>query len=389
MTKTFDALVCGGSLAGSAAALVLARQGRSVAVLDRAVFPRPKLCGGLLTWKTVRLLETLFGETPASLAEAGAVNHASDRYVIRTPNQLLAEGALSFPFHFSDRAVLDALLLGHARRAGAEVFEGAEVATCDPRNGEATLKTGETFRGRFLIGADGANPVVRKSFPNYDRDRWRELTAPTIEIQLDADRLPRVVEHPELYIGQLEAGYGWVFPNPGKAVLGICGLRRGNVNFSRLFREYLEILEIDPNTVSERRGHPLPYGNYLEEPVCGATLLAGDAGGFVEPLFGEGIFFALCTGRYAGEAVAAALAGGTDPGPRYVDRLHRYVLPELRGSDRLRWTLFRSMGLFGPRPLSWFVKLLGGPLGDMVHGKRSYARLRKKTWDFPTPARPA
>lgn len=389
MTKLFDALVCGGSLAGSAAALTLARQGRSVAVLDRATFPRPKLCGGLLTWKSTGLLEFLFGETPHSLAEAGAVNHASSRYVIRTPDRLLAEGTLSHPFHFADRTALDALLLGHARSAGAEIFEGAEVAACDPRTGEVALKTGETFRGRFLIGADGANSVVRNSFPDIDRETWRALTAPAIEIKLPADRFPRAVEHPELYIGQLEAGYGWVFPNRDGVVLGICGLRRGNVNFSNLFREYLEILGVDPETVSERRGHPLPYGNYLENPVCGATLLAGDAGGFVEPLFGEGIFFALCTGRYAGEAVAAALNDGTDPGPAYVERLRRFVLPELKGADRLRWTLFRSVGLFGPRALSGFVRLLGGPLGDMVHGKRSYARLRKKTWDFPPPSRPA
>jgi geranylgeranyl reductase family protein len=384
MNKTFDTIVCGGSLAGSAAALTLARQGRSVAVLDKATFPRTKLCGGLLTWKSVQLLDALFGETPRSLGEAGIVRDMADHYSIRTFSADLADGKLSYPFHFVDRTELDSRLLEHARRAGATIFENAEVAGCDPDSGEVLLKSGDTFRGKYVIGADGAHSVVRASFPEVDPHRMRRLTAATIEVKIPARDFPVPVNAPILYIGFLDAGYGWVFPNGVNVLLGICGLRDRDTHFAKLFRAYLDALGVAPDALSCQRGHPLPYGSYLHDPVHGRALLAGDAGGFVEPLFGEGIFFAMCTGMYAGQAVADALAGGNDACAAYTERLHRMILPELNGSDRLRWLLFRAMRWFGAGAIRRFITLGAGPLGDMVHGKRSYNWLRKKTWDFPT-----
>lgn len=384
MNKTYDTIVCGGSLAGSAAALTLARQGRTVAVFDKAAFPRSKLCGGLLTWKSVQILNALFGETPRSLDEAGILRHVSDRYSIRTFSADLADGKLSYPFHFIDRTALDARLLEHARRAGATVVEEAEVAGCNPDSGEVLLMNGETFRGKYVIGADGAHSVVRASFPEVDQRRMRRLTAATIEVKISARDFPVRVNAPILYIGFLDAGYGWVFPNGENVLLGICGLRDRDTHFAKLFRAYLDALGVAPAALSCQRGHPLPYGSYLHDPAHGRALLAGDAGGFVEPLFGEGIFYAMCTGMYAGRAVADALADGGDASAAYTERLHRMILPELNGSDRLRWCLFRAMRWFGAGVISRFIKLGAGPLGDMVHGKRSYNWLGKKTWDFPT-----
>jgi flavin-dependent dehydrogenase len=126
----------------------------------------------------------------------------------------------------------------------------------------------------------------------------------------------------------------------------------------------------------------LPYGNYLHDPVFGRALLAGDAGGFVEPLFGEGIFYALCTGMYAGEAVAKGFKTGNRPGPEYSRRLHHCVMPEIAASDRLRGVLFRGIKRVGPRGLGWIANALKTPLAEMVHGMRSYVWLRKKHWDF-------
>ncbi|MDD3312238.1 geranylgeranyl reductase family protein [Pseudodesulfovibrio sp.] len=381
MTQRYDAIICGGGPAGSAAALALARRGHAVAVLDRARFPRPKLCGGLLTWKTVRLLETALGETVDCLARAGAVIHRSDRYVIRTFDKPLAEGALPFPFHFVDRAAFDNHLLRKAEAEGASVIQGVEAASVDTEKGVVMAVDGRTWAGDWIIGADGANSVVRKAFAGVDRERMRRLMAPALEIALPAAEF-RPVACPELYVGFLDAGYGWVFPHGEAVVAGICGLRREKINFSAMFKEYLEFLGVDPAAVRPFRGHPLPYGNYLEEPVEGRALLAGDAAGLVEPLFGEGIFFSLCSGWYAGEAVAHGLARRGDPGPVYLRRLHRQILPELRASDRLRWLIFRAMRHTGPGSLGFFVNAAARPLAEMVHGMRSYAWLRRKRWDF-------
>ncbi len=351
-------------------------------MLDKAQFPRKKLCGGLLTWKSSKLLETVFGETSASLTDAGVINYASDRYAIRSYTKTLAEGTLPEAFHFVDRTDFDAHLLSYAEAHGAEVFQNAEVVSCDTQNGVVMTRGGQAFEGEFILGADGANSVVRKAFPNINRKRFNRLMAPTIEISLDPSDFPRAVEFPELYIGMLDAGYGWVFPNRNRVIVGICGLKRGKVNFTNVFREYLDFLKIDFETVPTLQGRPLPYGNYVNTPYHERALLAGDAGGFVEPLFGEGIFFALCTGLYAGEALIEGLAKRTVPGPIYSRRLHQQIMPELKGSDRLRWALFSAMKYAGSPSIGLFVNAAAPWLAEMVHGIRSYSMLRKKHWDF-------
>jgi len=384
-----DVIICGCGPAGSAAGLALARSGRSVLMLDKADFPRPKLCGGLLTWKTARLVETVFGETMADLTDAGIVTHASDRYAIRSARGVLAQGGLPHPFHFTDRSRFDARLLEHARLAGAETRTGTRVVACDPgqegaysRPARVTLADGTALEAARLIGADGANSVVRNSFPGMDKARFARFMAPAIEVALDPAALPEPVDCPQLHVGLMEAGYGWAFPAGESVLVGICGLRRNKVNFSNVFREFIDYLGIDPAVVPPLRGHPLPYGNALDDPTCGRALLAGDAGGFVEPLFGEGIFYALCTGLYAGQAVAQAMDTGQAAGPLYTDRLRRDILPELRWSDRLRWLLFRGMKLAGPRSLGLFVNSGPSRLAEMVHGLRSFAWLRRKRWGF-------
>jgi len=380
--KKYDVIICGCGPAGATAGATLARQGYSVAMLDRATFPRKKLCGGLLTWKAVKLLETAYGETVESLTDAGVINHASDYYSIRTFAKTLAEGELSYPFHFVDRTIFDAHLLDHARKAGANIFEGAKIVSCDAENGIVTLENGDQFIGQYVIGSDGANSVVRRSFPHYDRAKFKKFMAPALEISLPISAFPNPVKYPELIIGFLDAGYGWVFPNQDRVILGICGLNHKKINFSNQFREYLDFLEIDSDIIPEFHGHPLPYGNYLEDPVQGRVLLAGDAGGYVEPLFGEGIFFALCSGYYVGEAIAEAFAKKTHPGPIYTSRMHRQIIPEIKASDRLRWMLFRAMRYAGPFSIGMFVNSAATPLAEMVHGIRSYSWLRKKHWDF-------
>ncbi|QJB55759.1 geranylgeranyl reductase family protein [Pseudodesulfovibrio sp. zrk46] len=380
--KQYDVIICGGGPAGATAGTILAAKGHSVAILDKATFPRKKLCGGLLTWKSVKLLETAFGETPESLTDAGVINYASDQFSIRTYESSIANGGLPYPFHFVDRTPFDARLLENARNSGCDTFEDVKVEQVDTLSGVVKTSCEKEFHGKYILGADGANSVVRRAFPNYNRDRFKNFMAPALEISFPLDHFPRAVLHPELVIGFMDAGYGWVFPNQDRVVVGICGLRQEKVNFSDLFREYLEFLEIEQLHIPEFHGHPLPYGNYLENPVHGRALLAGDAGGFVEPLFGEGIFFALCSGYYAGHALAEALTKRTEPGPIYSSRMHTHLIPEIKASDRLRWVLFKSMSSAGPKSIDLFVNSLTTPLAEMVHGIRSYRWLRKKEWDF-------
>ena len=377
-----DVVIAGAGPAGSTAALVLARQGFSVLLLDKASFPRKKLCGGLLTWKAMRLLERLHGCPAQTLIEEGIVDTVTDGFALYYRGSLLSSGRFAYPFHLVKRPVFDNHLLTLAQKAGARILPDCEVLRCSP---EGTLSTNQgDFRGRYVIGADGVNSTVRKCF-RLPRARWNSNLAAAIEITVPRDAIPRITDHPELHAGILATGYGWVFPNQEGIVLGICGLRRRSENFRETFLDFLRRIDVsDPENLIHNhplKGHPIPYGNALDNPTLANTLLAGDAGGYADPLLGEGIFYALLTGWYAGEAVAEALKKNEEPGQTYRARISRYVMPEMRGANRLRWLLY-GLNILNPENLGRYFRLRGSTLAEMVHGMRSYNWGRKKQWDF-------
>lgn len=378
-----DVLIAGAGPAGSMAAWVLARQGFSVLIVDRAAFPRPKLCGGLLTWKSIRLLEHVHGLRPTDLIEAGVVDTVTDGFAMHYRERCLAQGRFAYPFHLLDRSAFDAFLLAQARAAGAKVVEQCAARDCNPAG---ALRTSHgPLSGRFIIGADGINSVIRQRC-GVDKTRWNKDLAAAIEISAPWADVPRRTDRPELFAGVLPAGYGWFFPNRDRAILGICGLPGHTRNFRQAFLDFLGVLGVDdPEGFVRRhplRGHPLPYGNALDRPWSGNTLLIGDAAGLADPLLGEGIFYALLSGWYAAEAIAQALRGSGHPGPAYQARLDRFVRPEIRGANRLRWLLFGVEKCMSPAALGGYFRLRTGALAEMVHGVRSYAWGRKKTWDF-------
>ncbi len=411
MVKGFDVVVAGAGPAGTAAAAVLAAGGLSVALLDCLAHPRPKLCGGLLTAKSMEALSRVFGLAEADLLAHGGMFHKTPDYVFLHQGRELMRGAAAVDFRFVDRPDFDALLLGTAIRRGAVFFPGARVLGCEVRGGLVRTSLGE-FQGRFVIGADGANSVLRRcafaasgqtNQPNQSRqgrELWRQGLAAAIEVELPPEAFPRAVRVPELHVGQPEAGYGWVFPGPRGPKVGICGLRRAGArqrDFGAIFRDFLRLLGVAGVEGIPLHGHPLPYGNALARPCAGRLLLAGDAGGFVEPLFGEGIFYAMATGAHAASAVLTALdsPGGagtdiadtgnaaTDTAAREYGRLlDATVRPEFLWSDRLRWLLFGAMKHFGARPIGLFVRSAPAALAEMVHGGRSFRLLAKKRWEW-------
>ncbi len=377
-----DVVIAGAGPAGSTAALTLARRGFDVLLMDKASFPRSKLCGGLLTWKTIRLLERIHGSTPTVLTESGAVDTVTDGYSVCHRGHPLALGRFAYPFHLIRRSAFDNHLLNLARMSGAQVIQDCNVSHCSP---DGTLCTNRGhFRGRFVIGADGVNSTIRKCF-GLSRERWMRNLATAVEITAPQEAIPHATDRPELHAGILPAGYGWVFPSRHGVILGLCGLRRHAENFRHAFADFLSILGVtDPRGLicsHPLHGHPIPYGNALQNPTHGNILLAGDAGGYADPLLGERIFYALLTGWYAGEAVAEALERGFHPGPAYRERIRGFVLPEMRGANRLRWLLY-GLNMINPTNLGRYFRMRGNVLAEMVHGIRSYDWCRRKRWDF-------
>lgn len=382
MRPDFDAIIVGCGPAGATAGYLLASSGHSVLMLDEATFPRPKLCGGLLSGKTTGILERVFGVETCTLMDQGVVDYSSDHYEIFAGPRSIYERETDIPFHFVRRERYDHYILQHAREAGAEVREGDACTDFVQSQGEVVTASGAAFSARCVIGADGIHSPIRNRFPEdkVHRASWKLNLATAFEMYFDRDAVAHFgdLDHPALFYGTIPWGYGWLFPNSDRIVAGIGGIEWRNRGMLRdRFLEFLGLIGLQPRN-DAISGWVFPYGCGLSDPTWGDTLLVGDAGGYADPFFGEGIYFAHRTGELGASAVNAWLQGGPAPDLAYKAAIREHVLPEITYGKLFRWFFFWS-GVVGYPRLQRLILPVASPLlVDVIHGRRSYRWFRRK-----------
>src|SRR5829696_4901307 len=296
----WDLLVVGAGPAGAAAALEARRldPGASVLLVDRATFPRDKACG-----------DGLGPHAVDELTELGAAS-VLDGYPpirglrLRSPRGLEVAGDPARPNYVVPRAVLDARLVAAAEAAGAELRCGRAVRRLEQVDGE--------LAARVVVGADGANSTVRRLLgapANPDR-------ALAIAVRGYAPAPPGRPEQLIAWVAEGWPAYVWSFPTgTGMANVGYGLLRSrfdgGRAELHRRLHDLLPGAAPDPDSL---RAHHLPFSSFRPPPGAGRVLLAGDAASLVNPLSGEGIYYALASGRLAAQA---ALGHPADPLPAY------------------------------------------------------------------------
>jgi menaquinone-9 beta-reductase len=318
----FDVLVIGAGPAGSAAAITAAKAGLRVALLDKASFPRDKLCGGAVTGRARHYADAVFGSLPDDLF------HVSRSVRISAGTTTLARLSQTPPIYMTMRATFDAVLRERALAVGAQDFCGQRIATCDPAAVCVGLASGNVLSAQVMIGADGVHsPVARSLFA-------RSVRANALAFALEAEAQGMSSDETGLDMTAIRFGYGWDFPKANGRTLGMGGLAMPEKDLVPRFRDWLRQQGVDPDTV-QIKGHHLPFGVARPLPGRGTVLLAGDAAGLVDPITGEGIAWAILSGKLAAEAAAKALAGG-DPAQalRHYRRAMKPVCKEL-GRARL------------------------------------------------------
>lgn len=254
-------------------------------------------------------LDRVFGLDEARLAEAGGLFRATADYAFLHGGRELLRGRARTPSASWTGPGSTRCCAPWPWRAGLRICPAARCAAAIRPQGWCAPAGARTFaagmssarRGQFRSAA-GACAQWRK------RAAWARNLAASIEVELPVGRgpgrFPREVRLPELHVGAAScvpgAGYGWVFPGPRGPKVGICGLRRGEGNFAGLFQRYLSLLGVErPGRACPCAAIRCPTATRCPRPSAGRLLLAGDAAGFVEPLFGEGIFYSMATGAHA------------------------------------------------------------------------------------------
>ena len=378
----------GAGPAGSSAAYWLAGAGLDVLVLEKSHFPREKVCGDGLTPRGVAALAAM----GVDVADDGWVRHRGLRVhgggqVVEVDWPKLARwpaGGL-----IRTRADLDAQLARHAVAAGAEVRFGVTVA--EPLLDDAgrvcgvRASDGEQFRSTLVISAEGLSGRLAKTVGLNRRTdvplgvavrQYLPTTRshdPYLDISFDlTDHGPDVESMP---------GYGWFFGmGDGTANVGFGLLDTryaGDDDTRTVYRRWLRSLPaswgIDPEAPgTPLRGAGLPTSLSRRPAYTRGLLLVGDSAGTVNPFNGEGISYAIETGRTVAAAVLAALAAPEGPAReavlrRYPETLrrefgahHRLGGLFLKGLARPELVRFATAhGLKRPAAVSIALRLMG------------------------------
>jgi len=205
------------------------------------------------------------------------------------------------------RRAFDAHMVDLARNAGAVVLLGDAVDDLDEAGRAVILKSGRRLGFQHLVGADGVNSAVARIL--YGAAFDPAVIGFGLEIEVPRADLPNHAEDVEIDFGRADWGYGWVFPKRDSFTIGVGGVHRRNPDMKAKLAAYLTDKGLDPSRYKVK-GQYLPFGRCREKPGRGRVLLCGDAAGFVDPITGEGIGYAIESGYMAGAAIIAAVARG-------------------------------------------------------------------------------
>ncbi len=368
--KRYDLAVIGAGPAGAAAARRARALGLSVAIIDKAVFPRHKLCGALLSGRGRTAMRDVFG------LEVDPEHFLYSRKVaFKWDGETLAEFDAPHVLTYTYRLDLDHRLLTEAIAAGAEDYQGTRVTQLDDAAGVLELSDGTRLRYGVLIGADGAaSPVARHLFGRaYDPAK----IGFAYEVEVPGGCADDALMSIDFRV--VNWGYGWNFPKRETRTIGLGAIRSVDQDLKGRMQHYLASEAGDAGEGVALKGAHIPLGDYQKVPGRGNILLAGDAAGLVDGITGEGLAYAMESGALAAETAAQVLQLGQPARATATYRKRiRYIHDELDKANRLRQFAYsdRLAGVFKEKLAN--SQNMRQTFFDLLDGKTTYSEVERR-----------
>jgi geranylgeranyl reductase family protein len=332
---SYDVIVVGAGPAGSITAHDCAKAGLRTLLLEKSKHPREKPCGGAVMYRGLHILR---GKLPTSLVQR-RINGLRFLLPSGEAAEFSSEKMIGITV-FRER--FDEFLAKRAADAGAELKELTKVkhASTGPESAAILTADGQEIKTRFLVGADGVNSIVAKSLGL--RPSRKNLQRVGLGMESDfyvgeegvmnaTNGKPSILE---IIPVENRVAYGWMFPKREHLCIGIAGaavhmypLRPAFAAFRRKMEKRLGI----PLNLEKRRVYFLGADGTSSRNVRDRALLVGDAAGFVDPMMGEGIAYAMKSGVHAADVITrAAESGRWDE--HYLEQYHRLCKNEFQAN---------------------------------------------------------
>ncbi|MDY6846222.1 MAG: geranylgeranyl reductase family protein, partial [Chloroflexota bacterium] len=364
--KRFDVIIVGAGPAGATAGYWLGKAGLDVLIIDKSTFPRRKICGGGLTQRAFS--EIPFDISPVIHQEVNCGYIAFRGQSIKT---IRVESPVAYMI---DRLSFDNLLLEKAVAQGVRAELGQRVKSIAEQKEHIKLQTDQnTFTCRYLIGADGVHSLVAQQ-SNLVTNRKTSLAYEARLIKTNGPE-PFLTDTITFDFGTLFFGYGWIFPKRDHLNIGVCRTWPANrASKKHLLRFIDQHPALHKDRIIDIRAYPVPQGTRKAFLHKNKILLVGDAANLGDPWLGEGLYYALYSGRIAGETIIKHAQGALLDLSEYSQHINNFCFEQFTYAKRFS-LLVNALPYIN-------VSLLKASrtLQNMIIGLLSGERTYRETW---------